>query len=303
MELVSLIILILWTLASIIILRRIRFFSAAPLQAAPERPSNISLLFFGAVILFYFGLIVIAFIFVKVMVPDNMINLGHAADTPPATVSATAPLDIATLELATIIDSFGRIVTAALAVFAAGRMTVGGIRGFGLDRRKILVGIGLGLLAFFLMSPWMTLLQNIVVHLGQRFRGGPLPVHPVIEMLKTAPNEFRVILMFSAVVVAPIVEEIIFRGLLQTALLQMVDARQAIARWICIGVASVVFTGMHFQNGPSGINWEHFPPLFLLACTLGYLYERTGSLWPSIALHAFFNAFVTAQTLLMIDAK
>jgi membrane protease YdiL (CAAX protease family) len=33
-----------------------------------------------------------------------------------------------------------------------------------------------------------------------------------------------------------------------------------------------------------------FPPLFVLAIGLGYLYERTGNLWATICAHSLFNA-------------
>lgn len=308
------VIILLWTLASIFALRRAGFFRIDSLEHAPQRRSVVGLLVFGGVILFYISFSVIAFNTAKQLFPSPTEQVAataasQAVTTIPATTSAPAttaassivPVDYFSTQRTIIAQSITGLMAAAFAIFAAGRLTVGGIRAFGLDFRQFIPGVLIGLLAVLIMAPWMILLQNLVIHLSERLRGGPLPMHPVLTMLKQSPPEsVKILLVISAVCIAPIVEEIIFRGMLQTALL---GQRRATAtwRWATIFVASVVFTSIHIQTGPGGINWEHLPPLILLSCTLGYLYERTGSLWPSIALHALFNGFVTAQTLLTID--
>ena len=42
-----------------------------------------------------------------------------------------------------------------------------------------------------------------------------------------------------------------------------------------------------------------FLPIFFLAMTLAYLYEKTGSLWPSIALHMVNNTVATLFAILI----
>jgi len=40
----------------------------------------------------------------------------------------------------------------------------------------------------------------------------------------------------------------------------------------------------------TGQAWQVLPSLFVLAVVLGWLYERTGSLLPSVLVHMGFNA-------------
>jgi membrane protease YdiL (CAAX protease family) len=50
-------------------------------------------------------------------------------------------------------------------------------------------------------------------------------------------------------------------------------------------VSSLLFAVAHFGYGPEPI------PLFFLAIVLGYIYQRTHRILPSIVTHATFNAF------------
>jgi membrane protease YdiL (CAAX protease family) len=55
------------------------------------------------------------------------------------------------------------------------------------------------------------------------------------------------------------------------------------ARAIPIVTSALVFALLHVGQGPAPI------PLFLLALGLGYLYQRTHRLWPSVVLHFLLN--------------
>ena len=46
-------------------------------------------------------------------------------------------------------------------------------------------------------------------------------------------------------------------------------------------------------------DWHALPALFVLSLGLGWLYERTGSLWAVMLMHALFNASQITFTLLM----
>ncbi len=79
-----------------------------------------------------------------------------------------------------------------------------------------------------------------------------------------------------AVVLAPLTEEILFRGVLLSALK---------ARWgtgVAIFGSSALFAGMHVS--PYAI-----PPVFVLALVLGWLFVRTRSLTVCIVAHSVFN--------------
>ena len=90
-------------------------------------------------------------------------------------------------------------------------------------------------------------------------------------------------MIVAAVVVAPLLEEVVFRGLMQTALLRTLGEHR---RWVVILLASIVFAATHV----SAAIWQSLAALLVLSVALGYVYERTGSLWPSIVAHAGFNA-------------
>lgn len=117
--------------------------------------------------------------------------------------------------------------------------------------------------------------------------------HPMLESLLTS-DALSATLMFatSAIVVAPIVEEILYRGLLQTALLSAMPGR----RWTVIIIAAAAFALQHLGMPPHTL-----PGLFILGLFLGWLYERTGSLLAPIVLHMGFNAFNVGLVLLMVE--
>ena len=104
--------------------------------------------------------------------------------------------------------------------------------------------------------------------------------HPTIEALHDPAQPIGVVVMFwvGALVLAPVLEELFFRGLIQTYLGGILRSR-----WAAIGIASVAFGFVHsFQ--PQAVL-----ALILLAFLMGYAYERSGSLVVPIAIHAMFN--------------
>ena len=86
------------------------------------------------------------------------------------------------------------------------------------------------------------------------------------------------------IAIAPVVEELFFRGFLHRGLRNS---------WgVPLGVlgSAVIFSGIHFAP-------DKFVPLFFLSVALALLYEKTGSLWPCIMLHALNNAIAFAVIL------
>ena len=83
-----------------------------------------------------------------------------------------------------------------------------------------------------------------------------------------------------AIVGAPVVEEIIFRGLLFGALF---------GRWgfwpAALG-SSLVFASVH------GYGWEGSVSVIMTGTFLCWLYARTGRLWASMLAHGLLNAMV-----------
>jgi uncharacterized protein len=89
------------------------------------------------------------------------------------------------------------------------------------------------------------------------------------------------------VVLAPFAEEFLFRGFMYRALRNRL---RPIVAAIAIGA---IFGSIHY-SGPETL--ELIPLLALLGFVFCVLYERTGSLYPAIALHAFNNALAFAVT-------
>ena len=108
----------------------------------------------------------------------------------------------------------------------------------------------------------------------------PRQAHPLLEQLLTAPLGWQAAAIFGAVVLAPLAEEVLFRGLLQSMLRTHFGHP-----WPAVIVASLMFASVHATAEPQGV-----PALFVLSLALGYNYERTGRLWSPIVLHAVFNA-------------
>jgi membrane protease YdiL (CAAX protease family) len=112
--------------------------------------------------------------------------------------------------------------------------------------------------------------------LGDKFE---MPKHEELkQIIEFSQWQVRALIVFTAVVVVPFVEELIFRGMIQTLL------RSYIVRpWPAIFIASLIFIIFH-------ANPEHWPALFALSLCLGYTYEKSGSLYRPVFVHMLFNA-------------
>ena len=156
-----------------------------------------------------------------------------------------------------------------------------GLKGLGLNPKTIprdFVAAFLNLLAIMPVVLGAIILTTIIGKLifGDKFK---MPQHEELkQIIAYSQWQVRALIVFTAVVVVPFVEELIFRGMIQTVL------RSYIVRpWPAIFVTSLVFVVFH-------ANPEHWLALFALSLCLGYTYEKSGSLFRSIFVHALFNA-------------
>ena len=106
------------------------------------------------------------------------------------------------------------------------------------------------------------------------------------EFVRTEGPFAFALLLIMAGVVAPIVEELFFRGFL----FGMYRRRQPL--WVAYVASSLLFTVLHLM--PGQMNLPQMAGLsigiFLLAMLLAWLYQRTGSLYPGMLAHAVNNA-------------
>ncbi len=115
--------------------------------------------------------------------------------------------------------------------------------------------------------------QVIFTHAGMEHS-----FQPILDSFTDAatPVWFRWWTVGIAVILAPIVEEALFRGILLPVLLQKYRM------WVALFASALVFALVH----------GHFPsllPLFVLGIGLGAAYMYTGNLLVPICIHAVFN--------------
>ncbi|HRJ73186.1 MAG TPA: CPBP family intramembrane metalloprotease [Terrimicrobiaceae bacterium] len=108
---------------------------------------------------------------------------------------------------------------------------------------------------------------------------------PILQFFNTHTElPARLALILTAVVVAPVSEEIIFRGYLYGVI------RRYAGRWWAVVISAMLFAAIH----------GHLPSLaglFVLAVALSLIYEASGSLWTSILMHAAFNSMTLIVSL------
>jgi membrane protease YdiL (CAAX protease family) len=154
---------------------------------------------------------------------------------------------------------------------------IGWREGFGFRAEGWPRTVGLAVAAVFVALPVALLLQQLSA-LGMKSVSVEPQVQVVVQTLQaTQTLQQRVFFAFIAIVGAPVVEEIIFRGILYPAIKHSGWPRLAL--W----GTSLFFALTH-------ANVATFLPLTFLAMVLVFLYERTGSLLAPILTHSLFNA-------------
>lgn len=97
-----------------------------------------------------------------------------------------------------------------------------------------------------------------------------------------ADPTFRVLLALVAVVVAPLGEELVFRGVLLAGFM-----RRMPAMWAVLATA-VIFGCAHLPDFKFA--WYAIPSLVIVGLALGWMRLYARSLWPAVVLHAANNA-------------
>jgi membrane protease YdiL (CAAX protease family) len=129
-------------------------------------------------------------------------------------------------------------------------------------------GAGLALLAGILLRP-----IEVIVDLDE-------PAQDLTRVIERSGTTGRVLLCICVVLVAPPVEELLFRG----ALLRSLQRRWSAA--VAIFVSAAVFAAIHLVD--PGARFV-LPALLLLGLVSGYQAVKRGDLARSVLLHAGFN--------------
>jgi membrane protease YdiL (CAAX protease family) len=138
-------------------------------------------------------------------------------------------------------------------------------------------GVAYGVVGALAVIPLVLAATAIVQEIMRRAGVASPEEHPLLVVFQQKSMVDRLLVVLSAVIFAPLFEELAFRAHLQSAL------RRATGRpWAAVIITSALFALVHQI-------WWMMPPLFLLAVGLGYVYERTRNAWATVTMHATFN--------------
>lgn len=187
-----------------------------------------------------------------------------ATDAPGVTLGLTAVQDL------TFIAAAAGVAASAGAFGPA----VLGLRP--VSRRTLTLWVGAGLVAFLAFALAWTQLTGLEAE------------QDTLKSLGTDASTANLVATAIVVVgLAPVAEEILFRGLAFRAL------RNALPVWAAAAAIGIGFGMIHY-TGPDSVGV--LVPLAVLGALFCLLYEWTGSLWPPIALHVVNNALALSLT-------
>ena len=181
----------------------------------------------------------------------------------------------------------GAIVTTGVIIFLARVSFARRLKGFGLNAKTIVKDFFAGGVNLLAVWPLVIAMIILTTSLGKLIRGQDFEMqqHQELELItEHSQLPLRISIIVLAVVIVPVFEEMLFRGLFQTML------RGAVKNaWTAIILISALFALLH--------PWTHWPALFALSMCLGYAYEKSGSLLRPIFIHSLFNGIMIIATL------
>ena len=209
-------------------------------------------------------------------------------------VAASGPVDVENLDPVAI---FGVILPAQVAgsLLAAGVMshrvgTGDWSRDFGLrlrvrDAWGLVAGVGLQIVALVIIALTITLTGTEIA-----------PRQNVLDLAEESAGLTIVLAFVGSVILAPLVEEVLYRGML------LPRALRSMSRHVAVIFSGVVFALVHLVTDTDTLLLQ--PGLAVVGIVLGYAALRSRDLSLPLFLHAGFNltAFVAAQLADDLDA-
>lgn len=156
-------------------------------------------------------------------------------------------------------------------------LSLGKWRGWNRERlgwRKVEMGKAWGSLVLWYLLTWpINLLYSLIVYLY----GITPPATDVYTQLMghVTPLTFLLNILLAGVM-APIIEETLFRGIVFGGL------KSYFGKWTAAALSAILFSGLHLQL-------IGFFPRFVLGIILVHLYDKYKSLYPAMAFHALNN--------------
>ncbi|MFT3686793.1 MAG: CPBP family intramembrane metalloprotease [Phycisphaerales bacterium] len=213
-----------------------------------------------------------AFVWIGVAGQGVAVWMGAGKDAPPALIARTQ-LAASAVQIVPV------LLIAALACRLAQvpRPTLGGAQ-------LVLHGAGWAVL----LLPAVAAVGTVASAVSQAL-GHPVDqsAHVLLKMIAGRESDAatRWMLIAGAVVAAPLLEETCYRGLLQRGIARVLRSNLG-----AVVATSLIFASMHIPVIPTDSLWPALTQVFALALVLGFVAARSGSVLPSMVVHATFNA-------------
>jgi membrane protease YdiL (CAAX protease family) len=198
------------------------------------------------------------------------------------------------------------------------------LKSLGASPRGIPSGLAGGAINLFVLYPLIVLASILVTSIYLYLKVPPPGPHELLQVLgNTHDRGVMAATVALAVFAAPVAEELMYRGLLQTALVRgfwaLIGSEEESNQTGTTSNSAVLPPGANPQaldyyrpapkfqgSAPAMARWAgvvvaalvfagihmnlaFFLPIFVLALGLGYVYERTGNIWVNIVTHGLFN--------------
>jgi uncharacterized protein len=159
--------------------------------------------------------------------------------------------------------------------------------------KPILTDFLMGVMTWFISFPLVIAIGQLADMFLYYFFGFENYEQVAVRYLKTTLNSppMLAVALFTILLAAPVIEEFLFRGCLQTFFKRYFLPRGAIA------LSALCFSLFHYAPSQGIGNISLVASLFLFALFLGFIYERQASLFASIGLHMMFNTVSTCRIL------
>ncbi len=183
-------------------------------------------------------------------------------------------------KLATVVTSTVMDVTAVLVVlFFVVEKFKSGIAGLGVTFKNLWRDVRIGIAGYVTLLPILALIMIIVLSALELIKYDQA-ASPALELFyEHGRPKLLLVLTVLVTFLGPVAEELFFRGFAYPVLRKRIGIK-----WAMI-LVSAVFALLH-------LNVIAFFPIFALGLLLAYLYEKTGSLMPSITVHVIHNTAV-----------
>jgi membrane protease YdiL (CAAX protease family) len=210
---------------------------------------------------------------------------GYAVGVPLVLAGVNLPRPVGDL-VAALVQAVAFLGVVRIVVVAPGALGWSelGLRG---DVRTIAAG----LISGALFAGPVILVTTVVGLLAVALAGAspPSPLPP------TGTGAGLVLHLVAGGVIAPVYEEVLFRGVALGAWLRSVGPRAAIVRSsLLFVVVHLLFLGGEAAGEAAAMAFVATVVRLPVAFALGWLYVRTGTLWAPIGLHMAFNAVLIA---------